>query len=873
MNRAAQPPRLSRWLLHRAMRNGGEAGSIEADLYEEFRQRHAASPRAARAWYRTEVRSLVARYGIARHGASVMDMIWYDIRQAARALAAARALTVTAVATLAIGLGAAVAIFALVDGVLIRPLPFHKPDQLIWARNTLASGPMSLSWPDSVDWQARQRVFEATAVTSRLTESLTGTGDAARLDGREATWRFLRVLGVQPAIGRDFTEDDATSGATHLILISDHFWRARFSADAAVVGRAITLNSKPHTIIGVMPPGFVYFAPVDFIELKSPATLAQWDPDRGNHNGLSFIARLKPGATEVDAHADLTRIAAELEKEYPNTNSGAGADVETLTTAIVGDVRPTLAALLGSVGVLLLLACASIANLLIARGTARGHELSIRAALGCGRGRLIRQLLVESLMLALAGGVLGAIGGGALLRVLVSLLPADTPRLLDIGFSPAVLAFAAVMTTVSALMFGVLPALMVSGARGQEALIRSSRSGKTTSQAVRRLLLIGEIALALVLLVGAALMAQTLRQLFHVDPGFDRANVVSMRVPVQGPQWTAESLRAFQSRLLDRAGAMPGVTGAAITTAVPLDGSDWNSVFIAEDKPVPPRADIPSSAFTIVSANYQRVLRLRLERGRFFNESDTSTSPQVTVINRELADRIWPGENPVGKRLKQGWPEWKTPWREVIGVVSSVKTNGVSERSPMEAYLPVSQNPAATFALIARADWATRDISTPLRKLVQELDPNLPVYQVQSLDAVMGAAISWQRLSLVVIGAFGAIAVLVACIGLYGIVSHSVIERRQEIGIRLALGATASRIQRSFVGQALVTAAAGTATGVAIAWFAAQLLEKVLFNVKPRDLVTFATVSALLMVVTAIASYLPARRAASVPATTAMREE
>lgn len=801
------------------------------------------------------------------------DTIWYDIRQAARSLAGARALTCTAIATLAIGIGAAVAIFALVDGVLIRPLPFHKPDQLIWARNAVkrTAGSMSLSWPDSLDWQARQRVFDRTAVTRRLTESLTGTGDAARLDGREATWSFLRVLGVQPAIGRDFTEDDAAAGTSNLILVSDRFWRTRCGSDVSVLGRAITLNSKPHTIIGVTPPGFVYFAPVDFIELKSPGTVGDVDKDRGNHNGLSLIARLTPGLTEADARRDLERISAELEKEYPNTNSGAGADVETLTTAIVGDVRPTLRALLGAVGVLLLLACASIANLLIARGTARGHELSIRAALGCGRARLVRQLLIESLLLAGAGGLLGAIGGAAILRVLVSLLPADTPRLLEVGFSPSVLGFAAAMTTACALVFGLLPALIVSGARGQEALVRASRSGRSASQWIRRGLLIAEVALALVLLVGAGLMAQTLRHLFHVDPGFDRTNVVSMRVQVQGPQWTIDSLRAFHARLLERAVAIPGVTGAAITTAVPLDGSDWNSVFIAEDKPVPPRAEIPSSAFTVVSANYQRMLGLRLERGRFFNDSDTSASPHVTVINRELADRIWPGENPLGKRLKQGWPEWQTPWREVIGVVTSVKTNGVSEHSPLESYLPMSQDPAAAFALVARADTAARDISTPLRKLVQELDPNLPIYQVQSMDALMGTAISWQRLSLVVIGAFGGIAVLVACIGLYGIVSHSVAERRQEIGIRLALGATGSRIVRSFITQALVTAAAGTSAGIAIAWFAARLLEQQLFEVKPRDLFTFALVSVLLMAVTLIASYLPARRAASVSATTALR--
>jgi putative ABC transport system permease protein len=873
--RPPRPPRIARWLLRRSLPPDQSSRSIEADLNEEFHTEAArSSPRRAARKYWREVWSLSSRYAATRQKASLMDMLWHDIRHAIRSLAAARGFTITTVLTLALSIGAATAIYAVTDAVVLRPLPFKDSSRLMWGLESFGGGgQMTLSWPNALDWQARQTVFSEFVVSRSMTSTLTGAGAAARLQGRSVMWNFLHVLGVEPAFGRGFTEDDVKKDSQNLVLISDSLWRSRFGGAETILGQSIVLGGVPLTVIGVLPPGFQYISPIDFLRLMTPAAASPSDKDRGNHTGFTALGRLKPGVTEDAAKKDLARIAKELEREYPASNTGNGAVMMSLTERAVGAITPTLTALLGAVGVLLLLACVNVANLLVARGAARGHELSVRAALGCGRLRLARQLFVESSLLAIAGGAAGILFGSQLLRVFVALAPEGTPRMNEIGFGTGVVGAALLASTAAAIIFGVLPAALASGARAQEALVRSSRLGQSASHRLRRGLMIVEVALALVLLVGAGLMGRTLMRLWSVDPGFNPNGLLTMRMSLQGPRWTQPAMQAFYDDLLLKANAVPGVKSAALSLAVPIAGGEWGSVFIVDDRPVPERKDIPSATWCPVSGNYFETLGLKLVRGRFLTDADGTAAQDFAVVNERFANKFWPNQNPIGKRVKQGWPEWTTPWREIVGVVSDVKENGVTTDPPIQVYLPIRKTTQRTFALIARAEGSTDTIAAPLQAIVRNLDADLPVYSVLTVNELMTSAVSRQRVTLAIIGAFAFIAVLVACVGLYGVVAHGVTERRREIGIRMALGATGGSVLRMFVGQGLVTALVGIVLGLAGAYATAKYLETLLFQVDARDTATFAGVSVLLVVVAIAACYLPARRAAAVEPTSALRGE
>lgn len=870
-----QPPRLAVRLLRRSLPPGREGATIEADLHEDFvAEVRRSSARRARRRYWRDVWSVSSRYAAERQKARLMDMLWHDFRHAVRSLRAARGFTITTLLTLALSIGAATAIFAVVNAMLVRPLPFKDASQLVWSMEALGkTDQMTLAWPNFLDWQARQRVFSETAGTRAGSGTLTGAGDAVRLDTRMSTWNFLHMLGVEPVLGRGFTESDAAPGAARVALVSDNLWRTRLGGAADVLGKTITLDGQPLVVIGVLPPRFRYFRQNDVWPIMSAPTMGKGDLDRGNHVGITLVGRLKDGLTVQDARADLLRIAGDLEREYPATNSGNGATVMSLTERFVGDITPTLRALFGAVGVLLLLACVNIANLLVARGASRAHELSVRAALGCGRFRMARQLIMENIVIAAAGGALGLAVGGFLLNLFLALIPADTPRIDEVRFSLPVFLFGLAVAAGAALVFGVLPAAAASRARAQEALVRSSREGQTASQRVRRGLMTLEVALALVLLIGAGLMGRTLYQMWSVDPGFNPDGLLSIRMSLEGPKWTDDRLHAFYQDLLLKAKAVPGVKNAALSIAVPLAGGEWGSVFTLDDRPVPPRAEIPSTTFCPVSADYFATLGLRLVRGRTLTAEDGRAGAHVAVVNARFAKRFWPDGNALGKRVKQGWPEWTTPWWEIVGVVDDVRENGVTSDPPMQVYLPIERATFRTFALIARTDGDPRALSQPLQSVVHSLDADLPVFNEKTIDDLKIAGASQQRLSIAVIGAFGLIAVLVACVGLYGVVSHGVVLRNREIGLRMALGATAGSVLRLFVLEGLATAGIGVALGLGGAYLASGLLESLLFRVRARDAATFAGVSIVLLAVALVACYLPARKAARVSPSLALRGE
>jgi putative ABC transport system permease protein len=724
---------------------------------------------------------------------------------------------------------------------------------------------MSISWPNFLDWRARTQTFEALAITRGEPVTLIGTDRAQRLRARRVTGNFFQVLRVQPARGRGFTDDDDRAKATPVVLISDGFWQTQLGGDPNVLGRVLMLDQVAHTVVGVLPQGFEYLTPNDVFLPMGPIAGTQNLMDRGNHMGFNALGRLKPGVSLEAGNSELQSIAAALAKEYPLTNTSVSVLAEPLVDRVVSDVRLTLLALFGAVGFLLLIACVNVANLLIARGAARQHELAVRAALGGGRLRLVSQLLVESTLVSAIGGALGIAIGAALLRALVAVAPENTPRLTSVQLDGAAFAFALLAAATCGLVFGAVPALQVSGVHGQHALVRGRAAGfSIRSHRLRRGLMVVETALALILLAGAGLMMRTLQQLMQVDTGFRADHVLTSRFMLAGPQWTDDKRRAFYDDVLTRVRALPGVTNAALAFSLPIDGSNWNSIFTVGDKPVPPRAELPSSAFSPVSAGYFETMGTRLLRGRTFDARDTATTGKVLVVNEALAKRIWPGEDPIGKRLKQGWPETPetvAPWREVVGLVADVKLNGVMVETPMQAYLPVVQEPSRGLALVVRTATDPASLGPAVEATVRQIDKDLPLFQTRTMDVMLEASLARQRMSMLVFTVFAVVALVLASVGLYGVVAHGVTERTHEIGVRMAL--------RQGISMAIV----GTAIGVAGAVALSRWIEGILYGVKPTDPMTFTAVVALLLAVAFVACYVPAWRATRVDPTQALRSE
>jgi putative ABC transport system permease protein len=857
------PPGGAAWLLERLLPRDRQRDAILGDMLEEFRRR------GSRRWYWRETLSVLSRtYGY-RHG-RLFDHLVQDVRFALRSFAKAPGFTAVVVLTLALGIGASTAIFSAVNGILLRPLPFADPDRLLWVNEVNSAGvTMTVSWPNYLDWRARAHSFDVLAMSRTSPFAWTGDHDARRISGRRVTSNFFDALRVQPIIGRNFSVRDDAAGAEPVVIVSHRFWQRQLAGDPRVIGRTLALDGPDFTIVGVLPPDFRYVEDCDVFAAMGRFDLDPNLHDRGNHAGFIALARVKTGISVETASAELRAIEADLARQYPDFLAGVTVTTALLSAHLVNQVRQTLWVLFGAVGLLLLVACVNVANLLIARGAARGHELAIRAALGGGRGRLAGALLVESTMLSAAGGVLGVLIASGLLRVLIAFAPDGTPRLDDVRVDATALLFALGAVTVCGLLFGAYPAAQASRAAAQEALVRTRPAGASArTHRLRRGLLVVEVALALMLLTGAGLLVRTLRGLTGVETGLRPDHVMTLQLFVPG---TLRESAAFAEDLLARVQAVPGVVSAALTSSLPIDGSTWNSVFIGGGRPIPARDQLPSAAITVVTPAYFQAMGTRLLRGRVFTNADRADSDPVVVINESLARMIWPGEDTLGKRLKRGWPEQPEKWRRVVGIVEDVKFDGVLERTPMQIYYPYLQQPEHEMYLVARTATSPASAAAPIVSLIHGINRDVPVFAERTMEAVMGEEIARQRLAEIVLSVFAGVGLFLAAIGLYGLVAHSVTERTHEIGVRMALGAKRRDVLGLIVRGGLLTTLAGILIGVAGASVVAGTLRGLLFGVGPWDPLTFASVALVLSVTATVACLVPAWRAARIPPTTALR--
>ena len=802
-----------------------------------------------------------------------------DLRYSARMLLKQPGFTLIAVLTLALGIGANTAIFSVVHAVLLRPLPFPEPDRLVILATTGvgATYRAGVAYPDYVDWRTGTQSFEDTACFLNTGFNLTGVEPPVALPGRRVNWNLFPLLGVKPQLGRLFAEPDDQAGAVSTALISHGLWTDKFGGDPAVIGKKISLDGNQFEVIGVLPPGFELLRRDDiYVPLGLWFTPNHNLLKRSNQFPLYVLGRLKRGVSEEQARTELAAVAAQLARQYPTTNTNRSATAVGLADLQVENVRPVLLVLLGAVGCVLLIACVNVANLMLVRAAGRERELAVRLALGAGRGRIVRQLLTESALIAALGGAIGLLIAAWGIASLTALVPRDLLPLDQVRLNPIVLVFTLCVSVLTGLLFGLLPALHASRTDLNTTLKEGGRSVAGLAwERARKGLLVAEVGLALVLLVGAGLMLRTLHRLTRVDPGFNAANLLTLQFTLPGRVYNIERRLAFFRECRARIEALPGVRSASFVMSLPIDGSSWNSTFIVADKPVPPPGQLPNAAFTPVSANYFETMGIRLLGGRVFSEAEMTDSPPVTVINETLARRLWPGEDPVGKRLKQGLAESQAAWREVVGVVADVKLYGVQHDAPMHAYLPLAQRNSSYVGLVVRTAGDPLALAKTVERAIHSIDKDLPV-RSRSMDQILGNAIARQRLTMMLLAGFALLALVLAAVGIYGVMAYAVGQRTHEIGIRLALGAQTSNVLRLVVRQGMLLAGMGCIIGVAAALALAKLITSfsgLLYGVTATDPATFALIALLLLVVALVACWIPARRATKVDPLVALRYE
>jgi putative ABC transport system permease protein len=822
-----------------------------------------------------------------------MHALLKDIRYGIRSLLKRPSFTAIAVITLALGIGANTAIFSVVNAVLLRPLPYKDSDRLVmvWeADQKKGVNHVQVSAPNYVDWRDQNDVFEQMAAAFARPDTGVNLSEGTNPEWVQAavtTGNLFAVLGIQPALGRAFLPEEEKAGNNRVAILSDSLWQRRFAGDRSIVGKTITLDARSYTVVGVLPVDFEFPTPrnVDSaakpkgpVELYIPAVLGK---HRGGHN-YRVIARLRPGVTLQQAQAHMDTIAARLQQQYPDQQVGMGASVVSLSEQVVGKVRMALLVMLGAVGFVLLIACANVANLLLARTAERDREFAIRAALGASRGRIVRQVLGENLLLALVGGALGVLLAFWGVEALVALSPVDFPRLRETHIDARVLGVSFMLSMATGLVFGLAPALQLSSPDLNNSLKEGGRSASEGSRhrRFRGFLIVSEIALSLVLLVGAGLLMRSFIRLQETSLGFDPARVLTVQLSLPGARYGERAQAApFYEQLLQRTRSLPSVQSVGLTNYLPLSGSDSGTSFNIEGRPPLPRGEFLEAAPRWISPDYFRAMGITILRGRALSEQDIASESRVALINETTARRFWPGEDPIGKQITMESPE-KPVWHEIVGIVADVRHTSLDAESEPEMYYPylfaseADSSPWTSMYLVVRAN---RDdsagLAAALRREVLAVDKDQPVYNVVSMTQLMSASVSQRRFNMQLVGFFAAVAVALAAVGLYGVMSYAVTQRTHEIGIRMALGARGQDVMKLVVRNGMSLALTGVALGLTGAFGLTRLMGSLLFGVGPTDALTFVTVSLCLITIALIACYLPARRATKVDPVVALRHE
>ncbi len=805
-----------------------------------------------------------------------MQTLWQDLRYGARMLLKKPGFTLVAVITLALGIGANTAIFSVVNAVLLRPLPFKEPDRLVMIREMkLPQFPeFSVSPGNFLDWKRQNTVFERLVSLRGASFNLIGAGDPEQVMGLRVTDGFFAMLGAQPQIGRVFLPEEDQPGRANVALLSHGLWQRRFGGDPKILNQTITLNGQSYTVIGVMPATFRFGGNPD---LWTPSAFtAQEAQSHGSHY-ISVVGQLRPGATVDQARAEMIAIAGRLAAQYPGTNTGWSVKLMPLLEFIVRDIKPALLVLLVAVAFVLLIACANVANLLLARANERQKEIAVRAALGAGRARIVRQLLTESVLLSAAGGAAGLLLAKLGEYLLLKLAPEDLPRMSDVSLDGRALAFTAAITLLTGLVFGLVPSLQSSRPNLNETLKDAGR-GSTEGgrrQLVRSALVTLEVASALALLVGAGLLIKSFWRLQKVAPGFNPDNALTLSVTLPRSKYPEENQRvAFFRQLLEKVSALPGVQAAGASHSMPL-GGDYVLAFKIQGRPPLPPGAGQSTNFYSVSADYFKTMGIPLLRGRLLTERDAKDSPHVAVINETMAKNLFPDENPVGKRITfdTGDDNPNPDWYEIVGVVGDVKQYGLDQATPLQTYEPYTQQTFSYMTLVARTTGAPANLTAAIRNAVLQIDKEQPIADVRTLDRILSTSIAQQRFSMLLLGVFAAVAMLLAAVGIYGVLSYSVTQRIHEIGIRMALGAGRHDVLRLLIGHGMLLTLIGVAAGLAAAFALTRLMSTLLFDVSATDPITFGLIALLLVTVALLACWIPARRATKVDPLVALRRE
>jgi predicted permease len=821
-----------------------------------------------------------------------MSSIWKNIRYGSRVLVKSPAFTVVAVLTLALGIGANAAIFSVVYSALLRPLPYHQPDRLF----TIGEGrtqtrdvelvSRNSSYPDFIDWKKMAKSFDALTAYSFDAFTLGGNGEPKAIFATQVMPNFFATLGVKPALGRAFVDGEDVTDGPHVALLTDGYWRSDFGGDPNVIGRTVTLDNKPVTIVGILPRDF-QFAPANNFPLWVPLHPSQDAATRRNLRWLNSFGRLKDGVTFAQAKAEMDGITAQLAREYPQQDGSVFINMAGLRARIVGQIQPLLLIIFGAVGFVLLIACANVANLMMTRAAGRRKEFAIRTALGASRGQLIAQLLTESLLLASLGAAVGFVAAQWGVNGLIAAIPeqvlSSLPNLRDAGTNFPVLAFLCGVTLVTAILFGLAPALSMSQTKVSDALKDETRggTGSTGHARLRDAVVAAEIGVSLVLLVGAGLMLQSLHALLHQDPGFDAQRLLTFAVNLPDSSYPSDknypndspAARNFEHQFSEKLRNMPGVQGVAVTSALPIGGSGGTIRFLVQGRPTAAGQEDESDIITL-TPEYFSTLKVPLVSGRFFAATDTWGTANVLMVNRAFVNKYLPNEEAVGKQIRFTF-DAREPYRQIVGVVGNVAQDDLAGPPSPVIYYPNDQGPSTFLTYMVRTAGDPAAFVGSAQAALHEMDQQLPLIQPQTMDHFTDQvpAVFLRRYPSYLIGSFAALALILAMIGLYGLISYTVQQRTREIGIRMALGAQPADILKLVMGQGISAVLIGVGAGVLAALALTRLMASLLFGVKPTDALTFACVAALLTCVALAASYIPARRAMRTDPLNALRHE